>query len=803
MRNDFAFQLGERLVNENSGEPIEPSTNSDYEILSERLQISSDFVISPLESQDSIRPIQNNVQLGFSSTSSILTAASNRDLVTETSFADWGPDEGIGTGDLPDDLFSCGCGQCDSCTGGGGSDNFNPNAATNTIINLDQTVFLDFDSGTDGNINYTPDLRADVQAQMEVIYRNFGVNFVQERPEEGDFSTLVFNAGNPGGLAEDIDFRNLNKNDNAVLNVQGLGLVNDQQFVSASAIIGAHELGHIFGLRHHDAFGTIGAGIPDNLFFPGFDPAFPGLMEAFETTDHIMNTPALAGSVNDVLTPSWFGEREAIKLAFAASGTVLTESNAQNDTLETAQEIDLFEIVVPNTIIAGANEDAGDFLVDAVSVIGSFTVVDPVDFYSFQGEVGRAYSFEVISDVTDRFGADPIDATIRIYDEEFNVVDYFGSPAFANNDVEFSRDPHLFDLQLPENGTYYVEVDTNFGNDSGDYELFIQSFVASPFALPEFDDHTDFLDPDLATALQFEPISNNDLARAEGVIGFENNSNERDVFSFTIDSTARVIVDVRASSDFYNAFVGLFDSDNTLIAFNDDNTNPSLENPLDSQFVVPSLPAGDYFVAVRGTNGSTGSYRLGVRHNGVSGVPDDHGDTFVSATGLLLNPQPNTTFVNASAEIGSDRDTFMFTALATGRMVVRSRALNGDLNTVLRSYNEDRELLDSNNNFQGSLDSRLSFDVVAGERYFVRLTTVRETTGDYRLSLRTIEGESNGGGSNGFFVSDPNVDLNFTYDHGPVDYSTAWDELLASSGLDFSRGNSNEVNDLTNGLIAG
>lgn len=800
MNNIFEFDTSDSLaglnrLSDQSTDPISLSSSSarpvnTTPVITEQAEL---LAIEMASSTAQFSPQQDS----FATRDLAPTAPNLADSLTVTSerLANWGLGEGVGTGELPDGLFSCGCGgTCPSCSGGGSSseNNFAPNTNSfGATVNLDQTVFLDFDSGIDANIDYTPQLRDAVQAQMEQIYAAFGVTFVQTAPTEGDFSTLVFNAGTPGGLAEDIDFRNQNKNDNAVINVVGFGQINTPaQIISASAIIGAHELGHILGLRHHDAFGTIGAGIPGNLFFPGFLPAFPGPELADETTDHILNTPALAGAVTDVLTPSWFGEREAAKLAFAANGTVLFESNAPNDTFGQAQEIELSELLVPNTIVSGENADAGDFLVDAVTVIGSFTFVDQLDLYSFQGEVGRAYSFEVISQSINRI-VDFVDPTIRIFDSSFTLVDYFGTPAFNDDDIE-TFDSHLFDLQLPENGTYFVEIDTFSNGDAGSYELYINSFEIQPFNLPLVDDHTDILSTILDTDLVFESVSNNVLARIDGVVGFDDSPLERDVFGFTINTEARVIVDVRSTSNFFNSFVELFDTSGNRIAFNDDNTNPSLDNDFDSQFVVNDLEAGDYFVAVSGTNGSTGSYRLGVRHNGATGAPDDHGDSFNLATNLALSPLPNTTFVNASAELGTDDDFFRFTSLGTGRLVVRSLALNGDLNTVLRGYDAQERLVDANNNFNGSLDSRISLDVVAGQSYFVRLSTVGETSGDYRLSLRTVQGSTSSGSANGFALSDPNVRLDLASDQ-------TLDDLIA--GSDVKLGRIDQYSDSRNGHL--
>ena len=70
--------------------------------------------------------------------------------ITDSSnvLSDWGIGEGIGTGDVGviGGGHGAGC-QCAACKGGGGRSGTN---ATGAFVNLDQVVFLDFDSGTDG-----------------------------------------------------------------------------------------------------------------------------------------------------------------------------------------------------------------------------------------------------------------------------------------------------------------------------------------------------------------------------------------------------------------------------------------------------------------------------------------------------------------------------------------------------------------------------------------------------------------------------------------------------------------------------
>src|SRR5262249_38595515 len=75
-----------------------------------------------------------------------------------------------------------------------------------------------------------------------------------------------------------------------------------------------------------------------------------------------------------------------------------------------------------------------------------------------------------------------IDAIVRVYDANHNLVNYFTVPAVGDDGPEF-LDSEIVDLRLPDDGTYYIEVDT-FTNaltpdvDTGQYELFVYKFDA-------------------------------------------------------------------------------------------------------------------------------------------------------------------------------------------------------------------------------------------------------------------------------------------------------------------------------------
>jgi hypothetical protein len=342
------------------------------------------------------------------------------------------------------------------------------------VTNADalQRVFLDFDSGNDGNINYTQPMRDEVQAIMEGHYARFDVEFFQVAPM-APFSTLTFNEGFSGGLAQQIDFRNLDPDDNAVLNAQGFG--DPMDVVITSANIASHELGHILGLRHGDSFGPIGSGLgvtgpPPN----SYTPPYPGPQLGDEVVFHIMGTPAIG--VNTFNQDHWLGEREATKLEFAETGTSILEAPGPKDTLATAQPITLEEILVPNTIVIGDNAGPFDFSVDALSVVGELSVGGETDTYRFEARAGDLFNFEVMSQaIAQRFSNTVNNSRLFILDETGTPVDYYGTDAFNNNEFE-TRDSIIIDLFIPADGTYYAQIDTVGNTDTGSYEFFAYRF---------------------------------------------------------------------------------------------------------------------------------------------------------------------------------------------------------------------------------------------------------------------------------------------------------------------------------------
>src|SRR4029077_13821020 len=172
------------------------------------------------------------------------------------------------------------------------------------------------------------------------------------------------------------------------------------------------------------------------------------------TIRHIM---ASGASVNETLFEAiadpFFGEREAIKLAFGEDGTPTNEQTAPHYSMASAQPLALQPLVVPDTNLEGVNADRV-FDVTAASVIGDLRLDafgnSLTDFYSFSAQAGTLINLQVMSRVLNR-PQGSFDSTMTVYDSSGNVV------AFTDDSFQ-DQDSTIVDLTLAPAGTYYVEV---------------------------------------------------------------------------------------------------------------------------------------------------------------------------------------------------------------------------------------------------------------------------------------------------------------------------------------------------------
>jgi hypothetical protein len=228
-----------------------------------------------------------------------------------------------------------------------------------------------------------------------------------------------------------------------------LQTASSNNFAQLSAAIAAHELGHFYGLRHHDAMGPIGSGLFAALGVDRFRPSYPVPTPTFalETPNHIIASPAsVRTTLADALRNPFLGEREAIKLAFADTGTVIGEQPdsakagvvsldrdrdaATPSERVAAQDLGILPVLtVPNTLREYASCFDEEFDVQAVDIVGSIkldsTEHSESDFYVFYARPGFL-TIEVMSRSLRRID-DPIDSMIRVYSADTGeLLDYCG-----------------------------------------------------------------------------------------------------------------------------------------------------------------------------------------------------------------------------------------------------------------------------------------------------------------------------------------------------------------------------------------
>jgi hypothetical protein len=356
-----------------------------------------------------------------------------------------------------------------------------------------------------------------------------------ENPKS-DYATIRFNETPPngyaGGLASEIDYGNTSLGGIAVVQIHGLlggiaqppvlsidrgDIVGDflnpnmdgaltfgernpennvANFVGLSIKVAAHELGHLLGLRHYDAFGPIGSGIHSPPGNGSFNPYFTGLSEAYETFQHLISSPASVGSdrQND-LQGLFFGEREAIKLAYAFSDPAVTrtiENSSAKGDQNSAQSVPWKTIAVPNTLLTGVHRDH-NLYAQTLTVAGSISIDGEKDYYKINGKAGDLVTIEVGSFAMRRLshpnggsGLTPtgssdqasfIDSTLRLYSADGKLVGYNDGNEAYNDDEFESTDSILLDVRLPSDGDYYIEVGAFLSDDIGNYELSAYRFA--------------------------------------------------------------------------------------------------------------------------------------------------------------------------------------------------------------------------------------------------------------------------------------------------------------------------------------
>ena len=399
--------------------------------------------------------------------------------------------------------------------GGGGDDSLMAGSGNDYIQgNITQVVYLDFPTSSQtspGDHIYTAAEENAVLNGLQQDYAAFNYAFTLDptaaqtmsQISGGRYATILFNAGIAGGSSSELDPGNLDLGGVSIVNVNpflgdptaGLVMPTSANIVGLTTTIAAHELGHLSGLQHQDAFGPIGTGIAPTVNPNEFSPSYTGPTAATETSFDIMASPASVGTtLAEAAGPTWIGERDAIKLAFNDSGTVLQEPNLTPQTVSGVSVMlpqaaggrafaitsayslgSLPTLAVPNTLGVGARDYGQTFNVTATAVNGTLATPSQEDFYAINGKAGQVMTFQVISN-NDTLNPSPILPELLLVGPTGNVNVPWQVLGYNRQEFE-SPDSTLLDVTLPSDGTYYVGVDSYHSLTSGNYQLFMYSFA--------------------------------------------------------------------------------------------------------------------------------------------------------------------------------------------------------------------------------------------------------------------------------------------------------------------------------------
>lgn len=361
--------------------------------------------------------------------------------------------------------------------------------ASKTVAQI--TVFLDYTgfqtqlnnatsnaSVANFNSNEIATIQANILNSLNFVFSSYSVTFTQSNPG-GNFETLQFGVVGGGyGLADRIDFGNVNKND-----VGRIFTANFSDFLESSdsraqqifeigqslAGTAAHELGHNLGLEHRDPYGM---SILPGSNFTG------GTFTAGIHNQHIMGTGITGLNESEREVQRTLSDLSHVKLEFADG----VNPNAMSFTAEQAGahgSVASAQDVVLNDLIIGASGYD-----KAAAVDGTISVGGQDDFYSVHLNAGERLTVQVISDVIS--GINDIDSTLTLFDmngittlvqNDDTSVD---GDSMNPGDFTYSNDASIYNFLASSSGTYFIQVSANSSSDIGNYFLLLAATTVVP-----------------------------------------------------------------------------------------------------------------------------------------------------------------------------------------------------------------------------------------------------------------------------------------------------------------------------------
>jgi hypothetical protein len=351
---------------------------------------------------------------------------------------------------------------------------FVPAMASATAVFLDYTNFqarLNELTTSAGVANFSAaeisQIQANILTSLQTAYGMFdNVSFSTNAAgtdEEIDFGIV----GGGLGLADSIDYRNQTANQLARVFTANFDFIVEsgdpraQQITELSTALagtGAHELGHNLGLRHYDSY------VDPSLTYTGL--AGPIATGGVQNT-YIMATGSTGlGEAGRETQRDW-SQNSSVKLEIAngltvggpPAGVIQNEIGDAGNTAATAQALNLVNLAVSEK--------------EAANVLGNLTAGD-WDYYSFTASAGDIFTGNVLATGVDTI-VDGVDSVLSLFatdgttlladdDDIFYSTTQFGAGGFR------TLDSLVFNVALPDDGTYFVRV-RGFAGGDGNYEL--------------------------------------------------------------------------------------------------------------------------------------------------------------------------------------------------------------------------------------------------------------------------------------------------------------------------------------------
>ncbi len=360
-----------------------------------------------------------------------------------------------------------------------------------------QNVFLNFDANWEARINEAATsagvsaftageistIENNILTQMQTAYSDFQVNFSTSAPVSGGYTTVDFgDTAAPGSLGvAGLDYLNASNTQtvdvfsaNFDFFIESGDSRTDQINEISTGLAGtaSHELGHSFGLRHHQAYSDPGI-TPANYNSTGglqnqyiIATGSTGLSEAGRETERTFSP--WEKLILETTGPTIFSDGISPVPGTSLVADPLTnymdhESGDAGNTEGSAQ--DLGSLI--SMAISGY---------DAAVARGSLSDDSDVDVFSFTVGAAGTLSAEIWSD--------------QRWSNDFDSLLTLSGPGgvlASNNDVYYSGntydggtfrtyDSYLLNISLPSAGTYYLSVASNgnlAGAAGGTYDLLV------------------------------------------------------------------------------------------------------------------------------------------------------------------------------------------------------------------------------------------------------------------------------------------------------------------------------------------